>query len=55
MSLPEELQKVLDQRIGMGVIGDMGKFVQYEAAQSIPIAAANEGGVAGWAPDSAPA
>src|SRR5882724_9611615 len=47
VSLPEELQKVLDQRIGMGVIGDMGKFAQYEAAQSIPIAAANEGGVAG--------
>jgi membrane protease subunit (stomatin/prohibitin family) len=47
VSLPEELQKVLDQRIGMGVIGDMGKFTQYEAAQSIPIAAANEGGAAG--------
>jgi membrane protease subunit (stomatin/prohibitin family) len=47
VSLPEELQKVLDQRIGMGVIGDMGKFTQYEAAQSIPIAAGNEGGAAG--------
>ena len=47
VSLPEDLQKILDQRIGMGVIGDMGKFTQYEAAQSIPIAAANEGGAAG--------
>jgi membrane protease subunit (stomatin/prohibitin family) len=47
VSLPEELQKILDQRIGMGVIGDMGKFTQYEVAQSIPIAAANQGGAAG--------
>lgn len=44
LSLPEELQKVLDQRIGMNVLGDMGKFTQYQVAQSIPIAAANEGG-----------
>jgi membrane protease subunit (stomatin/prohibitin family) len=44
LSLPEELQKVLDQRISMNVIGDMGKFTQYEVAQSIPIAAANQGG-----------
>lgn len=47
LSLPEELQKVLDQRIGMGMVGDLGRFAQYEAAQSIPIAAANEGGAAG--------
>jgi membrane protease subunit (stomatin/prohibitin family) len=44
LSLPEELQKVLDQRISMNMIGDMGRFTQYEVAQSIPIAAANEGG-----------
>ena len=30
LSLPDELQKVLDQRISMNVIGDMGKFTQYE-------------------------
>lgn len=47
VSLPEELQKVLDQRIGIGVVGDMGRYTQYQAAQSIPIAAANEGGTAG--------
>jgi membrane protease subunit (stomatin/prohibitin family) len=48
ISLPDELQKVLDQRISMNMIGDMSKFTQYEVAQSIPIAAANEsGGVAG--------
>ena len=44
LSLPDELQKVLDQRISMNMIGDMNKFTQYEVAQSIPIAAANEGG-----------
>jgi membrane protease subunit (stomatin/prohibitin family) len=44
LSLPEELQKVLDQRIGMNIVGDMGRFTQYEVAQSIPIAAGNEGG-----------
>ncbi|PYU48857.1 MAG: hypothetical protein DMG48_18625 [Acidobacteria bacterium] len=44
LSLPDELQKVLDQRISMNVLGDMGKFTQYQVAQSIPIAAGNEGG-----------
>lgn len=37
VSLPEELQKVLDQKIGMGMVGgDMGKFMQYQTAQAIP-------------------
>ncbi len=44
ISLPDELQKILDQRIGMNMIGDMGKYTQYQVAQSMPIAAANEGG-----------
>ena len=47
LSLPDELQKILDQRIGMGFIGDMTRYTQYQTAQSIPIAAANEGGLAG--------
>ena len=46
-SLPEELQKRLDERIGMTMIGDMGKYTQFQVAQSLPIAAANEGGMAG--------
>jgi membrane protease subunit (stomatin/prohibitin family) len=46
-SLPEELQKKLDERISMNMIGDMGRYTQYQVAQSIPIAAANEGGLAG--------
>src|SRR5574343_1557375 len=37
VSLPEELQKVLDQKIGMGMVGqNMGQFMQYQAAQAIP-------------------
>ena len=44
ISLPEELQKMLDQRIGMNMIGDMNRYTQFQVAQSMPIAAANEGG-----------
>ena len=47
LSLPDELQKLLDTRIGMNMLGDMGKYTQYQVAQSLPIAAANEGGIAG--------
>ena len=47
VSLPDELQKILDQRIGMGIVGDLGRLTQFQTAQSIPIAAANEGGGAG--------
>ena len=37
VSLPEELQKIMDQKIGMGMVGgDMGKFMQYQTAQAIP-------------------
>jgi membrane protease subunit (stomatin/prohibitin family) len=44
LSLPDELQKILDQRIGMNMVGEMGRYTQYQVAQSIPVAAANEGG-----------
>jgi membrane protease subunit (stomatin/prohibitin family) len=44
LSLPDELQKLLDQRIGMNMIGDMGRYTQFQVAQSLPIAAGNEGG-----------
>ena len=47
LSLPEELQKLLDERIGMNMIGNMGQYTQFKTAQSISIAAANEGGLAG--------
>jgi membrane protease subunit (stomatin/prohibitin family) len=51
VSLPDELQKILDQKIGMGMVGnDMGKFMQYQTAQAIPKfaeGAGQGGGVAG--------
>lgn len=47
ISLPEELQKILDTKIGMNMIGDMGRYTQYQVANSIPLAAQNEGGMAG--------
>ena len=47
LSLPEELQKMLDMRVGMNMIGDMNRYTQYQVANSMPIAAANEGGIAG--------
>jgi membrane protease subunit (stomatin/prohibitin family) len=43
VSLPEDLQKILDQKIGMGMIGDTAKFMQYQTAQSIPAFAASAG------------
>ena len=51
LSLPEDLQKVLDQKIGMGMVGnDMAKFMQYQTAQAIPKfaeSAGSGGGIAG--------
>jgi membrane protease subunit (stomatin/prohibitin family) len=47
LSLPDELQKVLDRRIGMNLAGDLGRYTQFEAAQSLETAAANPGGAAG--------
>ncbi len=47
VSLPDELTKVLDQRIGMGMVGDVARYTQYAAAESLDLAAANTGGGAG--------
>ena len=47
ISLPDELQKSLDQRIGMNMVGDLDKYSQFAAAQAMTTAAANPGGVAG--------
>jgi membrane protease subunit (stomatin/prohibitin family) len=44
LSLPEELQKLLDARIGMNMVGDLNRYTQFQVANSIPIAAGNEGG-----------
>jgi membrane protease subunit (stomatin/prohibitin family) len=52
VSLPEELQAALDERISAGMKGGlssakMGGFTQFQVASSIPLAAQNEGGLAG--------
>ena len=53
VSLPEELQKILDQKIGMGMVGgDMGKFMQYQTAQAIPKFAEGSGHGGGIAGDA---
>ncbi len=44
ISMPEEVQKAIDQRASMGAIGDMQKFTQYQAAQAMRDAAQQEGG-----------
>ena len=52
LTLPEDLQKALDERISAGMKGGMSAsklagFTQYQVASSIPLAAQNEGGLAG--------
>lgn len=47
VSLPAELQKALDLRIGAGMAGDLARATQYQTAQAIPLAAQNPGGIAG--------
>ncbi|NYF24661.1 SPFH domain-containing protein [Sporosarcina sp. JAI121] len=44
LSLPEEVEKVLDRKTSMGVLGDMNQYQQYQAAEAIREAAQNEGG-----------
>jgi membrane protease subunit (stomatin/prohibitin family) len=48
VSLPEEVEAAIDQRTKLGVLGDrMGQYTQMQAAESIKVAAANPGGIAG--------
>jgi membrane protease subunit (stomatin/prohibitin family) len=47
LSLPEELQAALDKRISMGMAGDLNAYTKFQTANAIPLAAQNEGGLAG--------
>jgi membrane protease subunit (stomatin/prohibitin family) len=48
ISVPEQVERALDARSSMGVIGDMNRYQQYQLGVSIPTAAANPaGGLAG--------
>src|SRR6266550_4048372 len=47
ISLPQEVEAAMDKRTQMGVLGDMGKYTQFQAAQAMRDAAQNPGGGAG--------
>ena len=47
ISLPDAVEKALDERSSMGAIGDLDKFTKFQAAQSMRDAAQNTGGAAG--------
>ncbi len=46
---PDDVQKVIDERTGMGVVGNMNQYMQFKAARSLEEAAQNPGGSAGAA------
>lgn len=48
ISLPEEVEAAIDQRTKLGVLGDrLNQYAQMQTADSIKVAAANPGGLAG--------
>lgn len=47
ISLPEEVEKALDKRTSMSVIGDLGRYQQFQMAEAMGDAAKNPGGGAG--------
>jgi membrane protease subunit (stomatin/prohibitin family) len=50
VSLPEEIQKALDKRISVGMMKDViPDYTKLQVADAIPLAAQNEGGLAGLA------
>lgn len=44
ISLPEEVEKAMDKRTSMGVLGDMNRYTQYQAAEAMREAANNPSG-----------
>ena len=47
ISLPPEVEKAIDTRTKMGVLGDMNQYARYQSATAIDDAAKNPGGAAG--------
>lgn len=47
VSLPEAVEQAMDKRTSMGVIGDLGKYAQFQAAESMRAAAENPSGGGG--------
>lgn len=44
LSLPEEVEKAMDKRTQMGVLGDLQRYTQFQTAEAIRDAAQNPGG-----------
>lgn len=44
VSLPDEVEKAMDKRTSMGVIGNMNNYMRYQTAEAVRDAAQNEGG-----------
>ncbi len=47
VSLPDAVEQALDKRTSMGVIGDLKRYAQFQAAEAMAAAAANPSGGAG--------
>jgi membrane protease subunit (stomatin/prohibitin family) len=47
ISLPQEVEAAMDKRTSMGVIGDVGRYAQFQAADAMRDAAQNTSGGAG--------
>ncbi len=48
ISVPDEVERAVDARSSMGVLGDLNQYLQYQLGSSVPTAAANPaGGLAG--------
>jgi membrane protease subunit (stomatin/prohibitin family) len=47
VSLPENVEAVLDQRTKMGIVGDLGKYQQFATAEAMQAAASNPSGDGG--------
>ncbi|MFN8579028.1 MAG: SPFH domain-containing protein [Candidatus Sericytochromatia bacterium] len=46
ITLPEEVEKMLDKRSSMGIIGNLNAYTQFQSANAIEDAAKNPGGLA---------
>ncbi|WP_305909706.1 SPFH domain-containing protein [Methylomarinum sp. Ch1-1] len=47
ISLPPQVEETLDKRTSMGIIGDLGRYAHYQAAEAMTKAADNPSGAAG--------
>lgn len=47
VSLPQEVEQAMDRRTSMGVVGDLQKYTQFQAAEALRDSAKNEGGMGG--------